>query len=152
MGGRFVFGKTPARNKLLNDAQTSSRTDPLHGGGRGCEGRAIPAHVCRKPGQTRDDLFKINAGIAKEAMHAPASPDSARHCVWGKVVEACAKYCPNAAGPPVVSRLLDADVFDAGSSRRVLFTAEGQSAKLDVDRASKVIALIVNPVNSAAWR
>jgi malate dehydrogenase len=32
----------------------------------------------RKPGQTRDDLFKINADIAKE------------------VVEACAKYCPNA--------------------------------------------------------
>lgn len=39
----------------------------------------VPAGLPRKPGQTRDDLFKINAGIAKE------------------VVEACAKYCPNAA-------------------------------------------------------
>merc|ERR1711976_540566 len=38
----------------------------------------VPAGMPRKPGQTRDDLFKINANIAKE------------------VVEACAKHCPNA--------------------------------------------------------
>merc|ERR1719453_242998 len=34
----------------------------------------VPAGMPRKPGMTRDDLFAINAGI----------------------VEACAKYCPNA--------------------------------------------------------
>jgi len=38
----------------------------------------VPAGLPRKPGQTRDDLFKVNAGIAKE------------------VVEAAAKYCPEA--------------------------------------------------------
>jgi len=38
----------------------------------------VPAGLPRKPGQTRDDLFKVNAGIAKE------------------VVEAAAKYCPDA--------------------------------------------------------
>merc|ERR1711904_23270 len=44
----------------------------------GCSLVLIPAGMPRKPGQTRDDLFKINADIAKG------------------VVEACAKYCPNA--------------------------------------------------------
>jgi len=38
----------------------------------------IPAGVPRKPGMTRDDLFKINAGIAKG------------------LVESCAKFCPDA--------------------------------------------------------
>merc|ERR1719503_292111 len=44
----------------------------------GCDLVLVPAGMPRKPGQTRDDLFKINAGIAKE------------------VAEACAKFCPNA--------------------------------------------------------
>lgn len=38
----------------------------------------IPAGVPRKPGMTRDDLFKINAGIVKT------------------LVEACGKHCPKA--------------------------------------------------------
>jgi len=38
----------------------------------------IPAGVPRKPGMTRDDLFKINAGIVKN------------------LVEACGKHCPKA--------------------------------------------------------
>lgn len=38
----------------------------------------VPAGVPRKPGMTRDDLFAINAGIAKG------------------IVESAAKYCPNA--------------------------------------------------------
>merc|ERR1712169_25747 len=38
----------------------------------------VPAGVPRKPGMTRDDLFNINAGIAKG------------------IVEAAAKFCPNA--------------------------------------------------------
>merc|ERR1712241_1634327 len=45
----------------------------------------VPAGMPRKPGQTRDDLFKINAGITQE------------------VVEACAKYCPNAVVALIVN-------------------------------------------------
>merc|ERR1719171_404451 len=44
----------------------------------GCSLVLIPAGMPRKPGMTRDDLFKINADIAKG------------------LVEACAKYCPDA--------------------------------------------------------
>merc|ERR1711972_1215263 len=41
-------------------------------------GVLVPAGMPRKPGMTRDDLFKVNADIAKG------------------IVEACAKFCPNA--------------------------------------------------------
>jgi malate dehydrogenase len=44
----------------------------------GCDLVLIPAGMPRKPGMTRDDLFKVNADIAKG------------------LVEACAAYCPNA--------------------------------------------------------
>merc|ERR1712083_1200895 len=44
----------------------------------GCHLVLIPAGMPRKPGMTRDDLFKVNADIAKN------------------LVEACAKYCPDA--------------------------------------------------------
>merc|ERR1712176_176045 len=44
----------------------------------GCDLVLIPAGMPRKPGMTRDDLFKVNADIAKG------------------LVDACAKYCPNA--------------------------------------------------------
>merc|ERR1711907_344326 len=44
----------------------------------GCDLVMIPAGMPRKPGMTRDDLFRVNADIAKG------------------LVEACAKYCPNA--------------------------------------------------------
>merc|ERR1719163_2346779 len=44
----------------------------------GCHLVLVPAGVPRKPGMTRDDLFKINAGIAKG------------------LIEACAQYCPGA--------------------------------------------------------
>jgi len=44
----------------------------------GCSLVLVPAGLPRKPGQTRDDLFKINAGIAKG------------------IVEACGKFCPDA--------------------------------------------------------
>merc|ERR1719428_226624 len=44
----------------------------------GCDLVLIPAGMPRKPGMTRDDLFKVNADIAKG------------------LVESCAKYCPNA--------------------------------------------------------
>merc|ERR1711976_1018422 len=44
----------------------------------GCDLVLIPAGMPRKPGMTRDDLFKINADIAKS------------------LVSACAKFCPEA--------------------------------------------------------
>jgi len=43
-----------------------------------CDLVLVPAGVPRKPGQDRKDLLNINCGIAKN------------------IVEACAKYCPNA--------------------------------------------------------
>merc|ERR1740117_882098 len=52
---------------------------------KGCDLVLVPAGMPRKPGQTRDDLFKINAGIAKE------------------VVEACAKHCPDAVVALIVN-------------------------------------------------
>jgi len=51
----------------------------------GCSLVLIPAGMPRKPGQTRDDLFKINADIAKG------------------IVEACATYCPKAILAMVVN-------------------------------------------------
>ena len=45
----------------------------------------IPAGVPRKPGMTRDDLFKINAGIVKS------------------LCEAISKYCPNVTSLTFVS-------------------------------------------------
>lgn len=44
----------------------------------GCDLVLVPAGMPRKPGMTRDDLFKVNADIAKG------------------LVEACAKHCPQA--------------------------------------------------------
>merc|ERR1719421_221797 len=44
----------------------------------GCHLVLVPAGLPRKPGMTRDDLFKVNAGIALG------------------LVEACAKFCPDA--------------------------------------------------------
>merc|ERR1711937_125472 len=46
--------------------------------GTGADLLLVPAGGPRKPGMTRDDLFNINAGIAKG------------------IVESCAKYCPDA--------------------------------------------------------
>merc|ERR1712086_982433 len=51
----------------------------------GCHLVLVPAGVPRKPGMTRDDLFKINADIAKG------------------LVEACAKYCPEAVVALIVN-------------------------------------------------
>jgi len=51
----------------------------------GCNLVLVPAGLPRKPGQTRDDLFAINAGIAKG------------------IVEACAKFCPDAVVALIVN-------------------------------------------------
>merc|ERR1719329_1348397 len=52
--------------------------DKLEAALTGCHVVLIPAGMPRKPGQTRDDLFKTNADIAKS------------------LVSACAKFCPDA--------------------------------------------------------
>jgi len=52
--------------------------DKLEGALTGCNVVLIPAGMPRKPGMTRDDLFKVNADIAKS------------------LVSACAKFCPDA--------------------------------------------------------
>jgi malate dehydrogenase len=51
----------------------------------GCSLVLVPAGVPRKPGMTRDDLFGINAGIAKG------------------IVDACAAYCPDAVVALIVN-------------------------------------------------
>jgi len=51
----------------------------------GCHLVLVPAGVPRKPGQDRKDLLGINCGIA------------------GNIVEACAKYCPNAVVALIVN-------------------------------------------------
>jgi malate dehydrogenase len=52
--------------------------DELGAALEGCDVVIIPAGVPRKPGMTRDDLFKINAGIVQG------------------LIEGVAKHCPNA--------------------------------------------------------
>jgi malate dehydrogenase len=80
----------------------------------------------RKPGQTRDDLFKVNAGIAKE------------------VVEACAKYCPNAVVALIVN-----PVNSVVPAMAELYKKKGLDPKqivgvttLDCVRANKFVAEI----------
>ncbi|KAF9186681.1 hypothetical protein BGZ51_001815 [Haplosporangium sp. Z 767] len=84
----------------------------------------IPAGVPRKPGMTRDDLFKVNAGIVRD------------------LAEACAQYCPrafilvisnpvNSTVPIVCEVLKKANVFDP---RRVFGVTT-----LDVVRSSTFV-------------
>jgi len=90
----------------------------------GCSLVLVPAGMPRKPGQTRDDLFKINAGIALE------------------VVEACAKYCPNAIVALIVN-----PVNSVVPAMAELYKKKGLDPKkivgvttLDVVRANKFVA------------
>merc|ERR1712232_1384986 len=90
----------------------------------GCSLVLVPAGMPRKPGQTRDDLFKINAGIAKE------------------VVEACAKHCPNAVVALIVN-----PVNSVVPAMAELYKKKGLDPKkivgvttLDCVRANKFVA------------
>lgn len=49
----------------------------------------IPAGVPRKPGMTRDDLFKINAGIVKGLVEA-----CGKHCPQVRPRSSAARLCP----------------------------------------------------------
>jgi len=93
----------------------------------GCSLVLVPAGMPRKPGQTRDDLFKINAGIAKE------------------VVEACAKHCPDAIVALIVN-----PVNSVVPAMAELYKKKGLDPKkivgvttLDCVRANKFVSEIV---------
>jgi len=68
----------------VSHVNSRARTRGFHGPDQlphalsGCDLVVIPAGVPRKPGMTRDDLFKINAGIVRD------------------LVTNCAKHCPDA--------------------------------------------------------
>ena len=88
----------------------------------------IPAGVPRKPGMTRDDLFNINAGIAKG------------------IVDACATHCPNA-----VLGLIVNPVNSVVPAMAELYKKKGLDPRkivgvttLDVVRANKYISLSCN--------
>merc|ERR1712232_537126 len=100
---------------------------------KGCDLVLVPAGMPRKPGQTRDDLFKINADIAKE------------------VVQACATHCPNAVVALIVN-----PVNSVVPAMAELYKKKGLDAKqivgvttLDCVRANKFVAEIqgVDPDN-----
>merc|ERR1711871_1863269 len=93
---------------------------------KGCNLVPIPAGMPRKPGQTRDDLFKINADIAKG------------------IVQACATYCPNAILAMVVN-----PVNSVVPAMAKLYEKKGLDPKkivgvttLDVVRANKFVSEI----------
>jgi len=90
----------------------------------GCDLVLVPAGVPRKPGMTRDDLFGINASIAKG------------------IVEACATYCPNAMLGLIVN-----PVNSIVPAMCELYKKKGLDPKkivgittLDVVRANKFVA------------
>jgi len=93
---------------------------------KGCSLVLIPAGMPRKPGQTRDDLFKINADIAKG------------------IVEACAAYCPEAILAMVVN-----PVNSVVPAMATLYEKKGLDPKkivgvttLDCVRANKFVSEI----------
>merc|ERR1712217_891862 len=92
----------------------------------GCDLVLIPAGMPRKPGMTRDDLFKVNADIAKG------------------LVDACAKYCPNA-----VLGLIVNPVNSVVPAMCTLWEKKGLDPRkivgvttLDIVRANKFVAEI----------
>jgi len=94
----------------------------------GCDLVLIPAGMPRKPGQTRDDLFKVNADIAKG------------------MVEACAKYCPQAVLGMIVN-----PVNSVVPAMAELYKKKGLDpmkivgiTTLDVVRANKFVGEIAN--------
>lgn len=93
----------------------------------GCHLVLVPAGLPRKPGMTRDDLFKTNAGIAKG------------------IVEACAKYCPEAVLGMIVN-----PVNSVVPAMAELYKKKGLNplkivgiTTLDVVRANKFVAQIM---------
>merc|ERR1712019_225715 len=93
----------------------------------GCHVVLIPAGMPRKPGMTRDDLFKVNADIAKS------------------LVSACAKFCPEAILLMIVN-----PVNSVVPAMCELYKKKGLDPKkivgvttLDIVRANKFVGEIV---------
>merc|ERR1712226_275466 len=78
-------GETKVKVKGYAKSLDEKAIDKLGDCLSGCDLVLVPAGMPRKPGQTRDDLFKINANIAKE------------------VVQACATHCPDAVVALIVN-------------------------------------------------
>merc|ERR1712012_1195289 len=92
----------------------------------GCQLVLVPAGMPRKPGMTRDDLFKVNADIAY------------------KIVAACAKFCPEAVLGMIVN-----PVNSVVPAMAELYKKKGLDpmkvvgiTTLDVVRANKFVAQI----------
>merc|ERR1712176_1152334 len=107
--------------------------DKLEDALTGCHVVLIPAGMPRKPGMTRDDLFKVNADIAKG------------------LVAACAKFCPDA-----VLGLIVNPVNSVVPAMCELYKKKGLDPKkicgvtsLDIVRANKFVHEITGvPVES----
>jgi len=116
----------PAKVKGYAKSLEQKAIDVLGDCLKDCDLVLVPAGMPRKPGQTRDDLFKINANIAKE------------------VVEACAKHCPNAVVALIVN-----PVNSVVPAMAELYKKKGLDPKkivgvttLDVVRANKFVSEI----------
>ena len=94
----------------------------------GCDLVVIPAGIPRKPGMSRDDLFKINAGIVKGLIEGIA-----QHCPKAYVL--IISNPVNSTVPIAAEVLKAAGVFDA----KRLFGV----TTLDVVRAETFVASIV---------
>lgn len=77
--------ETPANVKAFSLDKEAKPINELADCLTGCDLVLVPAGLPRKPGMTRADLLGVNAGIAKN------------------IVEACAKYCPNAVVALIVN-------------------------------------------------
>jgi malate dehydrogenase len=77
--------ETPANVKAFALDKEDKPIDKLEECLTGCDLVLVPAGLPRRPGMTRSDLLGVNAGIAKN------------------IVEACAKYCPNAVVALIVN-------------------------------------------------
>ncbi|CAK9208856.1 unnamed protein product [Sphagnum jensenii] len=100
----FDIAGTPGVACDLSHVNTQAKVEGFAGDGElgkaltGCDLVIIPAGVPRKPGMTRDDLFKINAGIVKNLCKA--------------IAEHCPKALVNIISNPVNSTVpIAAEVF-----------------------------------------
>ncbi|KAJ1735173.1 hypothetical protein LPJ72_002001 [Coemansia sp. Benny D160-2] len=111
--------------------------DQLADAVRGVDLVIIPAGVPRKPGMTRDDLFKINAGIVKGLVEAVA--DNSPRAIIGVISN------PVNSTVPIAAEVLKAK--NAYDPRRLFGVTT-----LDVVRASRFVRDIRPDVDAAALR
>ncbi|EJD36197.1 malate dehydrogenase [Auricularia subglabra TFB-10046 SS5] len=132
--GLFDIVNTPGVVADLSHISTPAKTagalppnDGLKTTLKGAQVVVIPAGVPRKPGMTRDDLFKINAGIVRDLANAIAE-------VAPKAFVLVISNPVNSTVPIVAECLKKQGVFDP--KRQVLFGV----TTLDVVRASTFVA------------